>query len=107
LAYAYAKAGNKSKAKKCLQQVELLARTDDAPAFLLAVAVLGFGDRERAIAYLESAYVQRDWLMRLIAVEPGFDELRADPRFIRLIEALQFPSNESGISFPFNGLTSV
>jgi Flp pilus assembly protein TadD len=95
LAYAYAKAGNNSKARKCLEQVELLARTDDAPAFLLAVAVLGSGDRERAVAYLEKAYDQRDWLMRLIAVEPGFDELRADPRFIRLVEALRFPSNQT------------
>jgi serine/threonine-protein kinase len=93
LAYAYAKAGNNSKAKKCLEQVELLARTDDAPAFLLAVAVLGSGNRELAIAYLETAYKQRDWLMRLVAVEPGFDELRSDPRFNRLVQALHFPSN--------------
>jgi serine/threonine-protein kinase len=93
LAHAHARAKHEAKARQLLEQLGGLARNDDAPAFLLAVAMLGFGDRDRAMEYLETAYQQRDWLVRLIGVEPGFDELRADPRFIDLLKRMAFPES--------------
>jgi serine/threonine-protein kinase len=102
LAHAHARANHNAKATKLLQMLESLARKDDAPAFLLAVAVLGFGERDRAMDYLETAYEQRDWLMRLIDVEPGFDELRADPRFTRLVKRLGFPRRTTNGLFPMD-----
>ena len=47
---------------------------------------VGLGDNERALAELDSAYVERAWGMFTLRVDPTFDSLRADPRFGRLLK---------------------
>jgi hypothetical protein len=49
------------------------------------------GDQERAFAYLEKAFEERSYLMAYIAVYPGADPLRNDPRFQDLLLRLKFP----------------
>jgi hypothetical protein len=46
----------------------------------------GLGDRERALAQLDSAYDERAPSMVYLRVAPEFDALRADPRFMRLVK---------------------
>jgi Tfp pilus assembly protein PilF len=91
LTFAHARAKRHAKATELLHKLEQMSRRDRVPAFLLAVAALGFRDRDRALDYLEQAYEQREWLMRLIGVEPGFDELRGAARFLRLLRMLGLP----------------
>jgi hypothetical protein len=59
--------------------------------FARARYLLGFGEREEAPAELERAYEERSWLVALLKVEPGFDELRSHPRFKALLTRLKFP----------------
>jgi TolB-like protein/cytochrome c-type biogenesis protein CcmH/NrfG len=93
LTFAHAKAKLHAKALQLRDKLEQMSRRDRVPAFLMAVAALGFGERDRALDYLEQAYEQREWLMRLIGVEPGFDELRGTDRFIRLVGQLGLPGS--------------
>ena len=46
---------------------------------------LGVGDKEEALADLEKAYAQHFNIMTSLKVEPGFDPLRSDPRFLDLL----------------------
>jgi hypothetical protein len=51
---------------------------------------LGLGDRTRALELLEQAFQQREPLMVFLKVEPKWNELRSDPRFIDLMKKLNF-----------------
>jgi hypothetical protein len=46
---------------------------------------LGLGERNQAIAALEQGYTNRDQWMMYLKVDPGWDELRSDPRFKDLL----------------------
>ncbi len=51
----------------------------------IASIYAALGDREQAFAWLGRARVERDSLLVLLKVEPMFDSLRPDPRFIDLL----------------------
>ena len=48
-------------------------------------------DDERAFAWLDRAYAERDFLLVFARIEPMFDELRPDPRFAVLLQRLGLP----------------
>jgi TolB-like protein/Tfp pilus assembly protein PilF len=50
---------------------------------------LALGDKEQALAWLEKAYRERDLLLANIAVEPWWDPLRDDPRFIDILRRMR------------------
>ncbi|CDM65449.1 tetratricopeptide repeat protein [Pyrinomonas methylaliphatogenes] len=54
-----------------------------------ALCCLRLGDAECAIEWLTHAYRNRDPSLPFIAVDPLFDPLRSDPRFISLVEAMR------------------
>jgi hypothetical protein len=67
----------------------LLARHDSeyVPPFALAVCEAGLGDHEAAIASCLAAVEARDVLLGLFqSWVPGFEPLRADPRFTHLMQ---------------------
>jgi len=47
------------------------------------------GDAAHAVAFLERAYAVRDGNLALIHVEPAFDGIRGDPRFIEFLRTRQ------------------
>jgi hypothetical protein len=51
----------------------------------LAIIQAGLGNRQQAIAELEEAYTERAWSMFMLKLEPAFDDLRSDPRFVALV----------------------
>jgi hypothetical protein len=48
----------------------------------------GLGDNERALEWLAKAYEERTGGLLLLKVEPIFDSLRSDPRFVKLTRRL-------------------
>ena len=44
------------------------------------------GNREEAFANIEKGFVQHNWAMTTLKVEPQFDSLRSDARFDDLIK---------------------
>lgn len=91
LAYAYAKSGNRNEALKILQNLIKRAQTNYISPVTIAFIYIGLGDDDRAFEWLEKAYRERDSLLTLLKVEPLFDNLRTDPRFLQLIQKVGLP----------------
>jgi hypothetical protein len=47
------------------------------------------GDRSRALDYLERGYRERNGDVLFVAVQPGWDSLRTEPRFQALVERIR------------------
>ncbi len=60
-------------------------------AYALARVLVGLGDKDRAMHFLEMAYNDRDPGMTLIKVDPEFDGLRSERRFQDLLRRMNFP----------------
>jgi hypothetical protein len=57
-------------------------------ALSLAHIAAQLGDQDMALRWLQHSYEERDpWLLNL-AVDPGFDNLRSDPRFEGLMRRI-------------------
>jgi tetratricopeptide (TPR) repeat protein len=83
LGAAYAKAGNHEKARSILKQLE--TGKDYVAPGELAVLYVALGDTESAFSSLEKAYSAHDLQLQYLNVEPGFDPIRGDPRFLDLL----------------------
>src|SRR5437764_9985108 len=87
LGYTYARCGRRAQALAELDRLGAEVRQGRFVSHLaLAIIHTGLGDNERALAELDSAYVERAWGMFALRVDPTFDGLRADPRFSRLLK---------------------
>ncbi|MEJ2128444.1 MAG: tetratricopeptide repeat protein [Woeseiaceae bacterium] len=91
LGYSYGLAGRIEEARAVLEQL----RSGSAAPFDLAIVHLGLGEHDQAIDYLEQAYDARDSHLIYINRGPRFDPLRGNPRFIALLERLDFPEPDA------------
>jgi TolB-like protein/Flp pilus assembly protein TadD len=91
--YAYAVEGKRSDAERMLTRSEVLAKQRGTPdtAVALAYINLELGRKERALEFLEKAYIARDSDLVDIKENPICDPLRADPRFQTLMRRMAFP----------------
>jgi serine/threonine protein kinase/CheY-like chemotaxis protein/Tfp pilus assembly protein PilF len=83
LGAAAAHAGDRARAEEVLQR--LRSRTDRGSGTELAILLTALGEREEAFAALEEAYRAHDIQLQYLGVQPGFDSLRSDPRFVALV----------------------
>ncbi len=89
--YAYARANRRKDALKVLDELDQRYHQHLVSAFDMASLHTALGEKERALAWLEQGYEQRDiWLVELKAW-PWFDPLRDDPRFQNLLRRMNFP----------------
>jgi tetratricopeptide (TPR) repeat protein len=89
LAYIYGRSGQMAKAHQALIELEKLNRSRRVDPLLLAWAYLGPGNKDQALAWLESAYSQHSPELVALKVNPGYDPLRSDPRFKDLLERVR------------------
>jgi TolB-like protein/DNA-binding winged helix-turn-helix (wHTH) protein len=85
--------GRSGKLPEARLQLEKFKRTPATPeqlALPLAVACLGVGDKEQAMASLENAFTQHSGSITALKVDPTYDPLRNDPRFTDLLRRLGF-----------------
>lgn len=57
----------------------------------LALIFLGLGELDRALEKLWQAFEDRSFWMVYLQADPLYDELRSQPRFIELLERMNFP----------------
>lgn len=82
---AYGRAGYEREARAALD------RLDDLPNALpieYAYVHAGLGNSDEVFRWLERAYENRDWLMGMLKVDPVWDSLREDARFVSLLERM-------------------
>jgi TolB-like protein/class 3 adenylate cyclase/Flp pilus assembly protein TadD len=90
LGYAYGAAGDKAKALATIEEIKKKGVGNFVPPFNLALVYLGLGDHARALDYLEQAQAADSQWMMYLKVDRIFDPLRADPRFVALMEKCHF-----------------
>jgi serine/threonine-protein kinase len=88
LGQAYATVGRVEQAREVLRQLEELSRQRYVSPYHMAYIHTGFGDRERAIDYLERAYEERAGGVWGIKTSFLFTSLRSHPRFIALLKKM-------------------
>ena len=87
LAHALAVRGRLASARRVLHHA--VARGDSfVPAYHQAIAYVGMGDADAAVAMLTRACEERDPAIVNLAAEPRFDALRPDPRFAAIVDRI-------------------
>ena len=71
--------------------VEQLRRIEGHSGFdslSLAIAYIGVGDNDNALAWLEKAHREHSGSLSALKVDPTYDPLRGDPGFQRLLRRI-------------------
>jgi len=82
----YARSGHRAEAEKTLQELKAMADRTYVPPYHFALLCHGLGDSKATFAWLEKARDERDVHMVFLSVDPKWDDLRSDPRFIDLVK---------------------
>ena len=91
LGNAYAVAGRRTEALEILDELTALSKRSYFSPYLIASVYVGLGDNDQAFAWLEQACEKRDPWLANIKVEPAFDPLHSDPRFVELERRIGLP----------------
>jgi len=85
---AYATSGWDGYWQKVLEQRKAVAARKYVEPYGFATIYARLGEKEQAMQWLEKAYSERSMFMTRLARDPGFDSLRAEPRFQDLLRRL-------------------
>jgi tetratricopeptide (TPR) repeat protein len=88
LGHAYALPGDRNKALEIITQLDELSKSRYVAPFETALIWAGLDDKERTLEWLEKALEDRSWEVMWLKVDPRFDSLRSDPRFVDLLRRM-------------------
>jgi tetratricopeptide (TPR) repeat protein len=88
LAHGYARAGRRNEALKLLRELEALSTRERVSPAYIARIYSGLGAREPALTWLRKAYDEHSDHVTNIGVDPAYDPLRSDPRFIEMLRGI-------------------
>jgi TolB-like protein/DNA-binding winged helix-turn-helix (wHTH) protein/Flp pilus assembly protein TadD len=91
LARAHARAGQSAEARKILGEVKRLSEQKHTSQAVIAAVHAALGEKEEAFEWLEKAYARRDYLLVMLKIDPMFDPLRTDLRFVELMRRVGLP----------------
>ncbi|MBS1807337.1 MAG: winged helix-turn-helix domain-containing protein [Acidobacteria bacterium] len=84
----YARMGKQDEAQKIISSPEISMHLS---LYGRAMIYSSLGDKEQVIFWLEKGYQEHAPNLFLIGIEPRFDPLRSDPKFLALLQRLQLP----------------
>ncbi len=88
LGHVYGRMGRTEDARAMLRELETEAQTRFVSPVEFATIHAGLGDLDEAYRWIDRAVEERDATLLWRLVTPGFDEMRSDPRYPRLLERL-------------------
>ncbi|MGC2234576.1 MAG: protein kinase [Pyrinomonadaceae bacterium] len=91
LASAYAAAGEKEKAFELIEEIETMSVSRYVSPYLTAMIYSNLGDRARAFEYLEKALEIRDGRLAWLAIDPQFNILHDDARYLEILRKTNNP----------------
>ncbi|HEY0051348.1 MAG TPA: protein kinase, partial [Pyrinomonadaceae bacterium] len=110
-AAAYASAGNRAEAEKILARLREISATRFVSEYMLALVYCALGERDEAFENLEKSLQTRDGWLNWIGVDPQFDVLRGDARYVDLLRRsgnpLAPPEEFKNISLDTGGARSI
>ncbi len=92
LAQVYILAGRKPEAEKLFNHVKALAKRRHISPLDIAYFYAILGQKDEAFQWLEKAYQERSPFIVGIRLDPTFDSLRDDPRYISLLRRIGLPN---------------
>ncbi|HET9532008.1 MAG TPA: hypothetical protein VFQ92_16730 [Blastocatellia bacterium] len=87
--YALAKSGRRAEARAALDDLLKLSTRTHVSPYNIALIYNALEMRDNALRWLEKAYEQRDPKMTFLKVEPKWNNLRNEPRFIDLMKRMK------------------
>jgi tetratricopeptide (TPR) repeat protein len=88
LGYAYARIGKKSEATKILNELLEFSKQGYSLPFDIALVYWGLGDKDKTFEWLEKASEERSTFVMFMKIDPQWDGLRSDPRFMALMKKM-------------------
>jgi len=98
--YICAMLGKTTEAHEVLNTLESVSREQYVPPYATALVYLGLGQHDSALHWLERAYDAHDVHLVFPPVDPKWDPLRDDHRFVDLLRRCGFTSDPSKKSNP-------
>ncbi len=95
--YLFAKLGRTNEALQVLNTLEAIARHRYVPPYAMAQVHLGLGQGDDALEWLERAYDARDVHLILLPVDPKWNPLRGNGRFVALLKRCGFTTSAPNI----------
>jgi serine/threonine-protein kinase len=92
LVRSHVQAGDRASAEKVRGELDALTERRYVSRHDLALVSLALGDRTAALDWLEKAYEDRNWYMPWIHLDPRFDPIRSEPRFVDLVRRMKLTS---------------
>ena len=89
-AYANARAGEQDTARAAFDHLLHVSKDRYVPPYHMATIYAGLDEAHEAVAWLERGFEQRDPKMAFLHVEPRWQPLRNDPRFVSLLRRMKF-----------------
>jgi serine/threonine-protein kinase len=87
-AYVWTRAGDAAKARALLDQFLAVSARRYVPPYNIAVVYLGLGDLDACFARLDKAYADHDVRLSFLRVDPKWDPVRSDPRFVSVLKRI-------------------
>jgi tetratricopeptide (TPR) repeat protein len=91
-AYVHGLMGEQSQALESIEHLMAAAKQRYTPAFAVALAYAGLGDKDQTLAWLDRAYEERFARLAYIQQETFWDPLRPDPRFGEMVRRIGAPA---------------
>jgi TolB-like protein/Tfp pilus assembly protein PilF len=91
--YVCGRSGQLVRARHAFEKLQKLNRHQPLEAALMFVAYVGMGDKDKAFAWLQKAYLEHSPVLTALKVDPIYDPLRSDPRFQDLLRRVGLASN--------------
>ena len=86
--YTYAKAGRRKEAQAIIDKLLEMRKSEYVISYFIASIYATLGDKENAFKELEKSYIAHDFYMRRLKVDPFWDPLRDDPRYMDLLKRI-------------------
>ncbi len=91
VAYGEASAGQIPRAEAILKQLLHSTESEYVSPYYIALVYVKLGRHREALAWLEKGFDDHDTTMTTLKVDPRFEPLRSEPRFLALVERMKFP----------------
>jgi TolB-like protein/Tfp pilus assembly protein PilF len=88
IGHALAASGRTKEALEQLDRLEDMSKEKFVSSFYRALIHMGLKETDRALEYMERAFVERESWLPAIATFPLFDSLRGEPRFTALVRRM-------------------
>ncbi len=91
LGHVYGLSGKRNEARTLLDDLKQLSAQEFVPATSIAFIYAGLGEKDQAFVWLDKGFEQRAFQLQWIKLDPRWDSLRSDPRFVDLMRRMGFP----------------